>query len=49
MLVGNEREGLTTDAERIADVRVRIPMHRGVDSLNLSTAIGIALDRLTNL
>ena len=49
MLVGNEQEGLSADAERIADVRVRIPMHRGVDSLNLSMAIGIALDRLTNL
>ena len=49
ILVGNERDGLTPGVERLADLRVRIPMHRGVDSLNLSTAIGIALDRLTNV
>jgi tRNA G18 (ribose-2'-O)-methylase SpoU len=48
VLAGNESEGLSPEAEAAADVRVRIPMHRGVDSLNLSTAIGIALDRLTN-
>jgi tRNA G18 (ribose-2'-O)-methylase SpoU len=48
LLAGNEAQGLTARAEAAADVRVRIPMHRGVDSLNLSTAIGIALDRIAN-
>jgi tRNA G18 (ribose-2'-O)-methylase SpoU len=48
VLVGGEAEGLSAQAQAAADVRVRIPMHRGVDSLNLATALGIALDRLTN-
>jgi tRNA G18 (ribose-2'-O)-methylase SpoU len=47
VLAGNEGEGLSAEAEASADARVRIPMRRGVDSLNLSTAIGIALSRLT--
>ena len=49
LLVGSEAEGLSADVLAMADARVRIPMHRGVDSLNLSTAIGIALDRLVIL
>lgn len=43
LLVGSEGPGLTSDAESIADVRVRIPMRGDVDSLNLATASGIAL------
>ena len=27
-------------------MRIRIPMTRGVDSLNVTVAVGIALDRL---
>jgi len=29
-----------------ADVRVRIPMHRGIDSLNVATAAAIAFAAL---
>ena len=43
LLVGSEGPGLTVAAEAMADVRVRIPIRRGVDSLNLATATGIAL------
>jgi tRNA G18 (ribose-2'-O)-methylase SpoU len=49
LVVGGEAEGLSAAAEQAADIRVRIPMHHGVDSLNLSTALGIALHRLTGL
>jgi tRNA G18 (ribose-2'-O)-methylase SpoU len=45
-LVGTEGEGLTTQAESIADQRVRIPIAPEVDSLNLAVAVGIALYRL---
>jgi len=43
LLVGSEGPGLTSEAEAIADARVRIAMRGGVDSLNLATASGIAL------
>jgi tRNA G18 (ribose-2'-O)-methylase SpoU len=46
LLVGTEGAGLTAEAEAAADYRVRIPMHRGADSLNLAVATGIALYRL---
>jgi tRNA G18 (ribose-2'-O)-methylase SpoU len=47
VLAGSEADGLSGAALAAADARVRIPMHPGVDSLNLSTAVGIALDRLS--
>jgi tRNA G18 (ribose-2'-O)-methylase SpoU len=47
LLVGTEGPGLTVEAEKYADVCVRIPMQPGVDSLNLATATGIALYYLT--
>jgi tRNA G18 (ribose-2'-O)-methylase SpoU len=47
LLVGAEGRGLTAEAEALADVRVRIPMKPGVDSLNLATATGIALYHLS--
>jgi tRNA G18 (ribose-2'-O)-methylase SpoU len=43
LLVGSEGPGLTAATEAMADIRVRIPIHRKVDSLNLATAAGIAL------
>lgn len=43
LLVGTEGSGLTAEAESKADVRVRISIRAGVDSLNLATAAGIAL------
>jgi tRNA G18 (ribose-2'-O)-methylase SpoU len=43
LLVGSEGAGLSSSIEQFADIRVRIPMRTGVDSLNLATATGIAL------
>jgi tRNA G18 (ribose-2'-O)-methylase SpoU len=47
VLLGTEGDGLTSEALAHVDVRVRIPMGRGVDSLNIATAAGIALHRLS--
>jgi tRNA G18 (ribose-2'-O)-methylase SpoU len=42
VLVGAEGPGLTAAALRISDMRVRIPMSRGTDSLNVATAAAVA-------
>lgn len=42
VLVGAEGPGLTEAAMRAADVRVRVPMARGTDSLNVATAAALA-------
>ena len=42
ILVGAEGPGLTEAAMRASDVRVRIPMSRGTDSLNVATAAALA-------
>jgi tRNA G18 (ribose-2'-O)-methylase SpoU len=47
LLVGHEGEGLSEDALSAADVRVRIPMAGGVDSINVATAAAIALYELS--
>ncbi|HLY83310.1 MAG TPA: RNA methyltransferase [Acidimicrobiales bacterium] len=49
LLLGAEGPGLSEEALAAADLCVRIPMARGVDSLNVSTAAAIALHRLTAL
>jgi tRNA G18 (ribose-2'-O)-methylase SpoU len=46
MLIGSEGPGLTAAALAAADLRVRIPMASGVDSLNLATAAAIAFAAL---
>jgi tRNA G18 (ribose-2'-O)-methylase SpoU len=46
LLAGAEGNGLSPDALTSADLRVRIPMASGVDSLNVTVAVGIALERL---
>lgn len=46
LLLGAEGPGLTPPALASADVRVRIPISAGVDSLNVVTAAAIALHRL---
>jgi tRNA G18 (ribose-2'-O)-methylase SpoU len=46
ILLGAEGPGLTDDALAGADVVVRIPMHGGVDSLNVSVAAAIACHAL---
>jgi tRNA G18 (ribose-2'-O)-methylase SpoU len=42
ILVGAEGPGLTEPVMRACDVRVRIPMSRGTDSLNVATAAALA-------
>lgn len=42
LLVGAEGPGLTAAAMRMSDMRVRIPMSRGTDSLNVATAAALA-------
>ena len=42
VLVGAEGPGLTPATLRLTDVRVRIPMSRGTDSLNVATAAALA-------
>src|SRR6185436_19947475 len=42
ILVGAEGPGLTETAMRASDIRVRIPMSRGTDSLNVATAAALA-------
>jgi tRNA G18 (ribose-2'-O)-methylase SpoU len=42
VLLGTEGDGLTSRAQAAADLRVRIPMSRGVDSLNVAAAAAVA-------
>jgi tRNA G18 (ribose-2'-O)-methylase SpoU len=42
ILVGAEGPGLTEHVMRASDMRVRIPMSRGTDSLNVATAAALA-------
>jgi tRNA G18 (ribose-2'-O)-methylase SpoU len=42
ILVGAEGPGLSATALRTSDLRVRIPMARGTDSLNVATAAAVA-------
>lgn len=42
VLVGAEGPGLSEKAMRASDLRVRIPMSRGTDSLNVATAAALA-------
>lgn len=46
VLVGSEGDGLTAAALARADLRVRIPMHGAMDSLNVATAAAIVLSAL---
>jgi tRNA G18 (ribose-2'-O)-methylase SpoU len=47
LLMGHEGHGLSAAALALADLRVRIPMAAGIDSLNVATAAAIALYALT--
>ncbi|MGO9082983.1 MAG: TrmH family RNA methyltransferase [Streptosporangiaceae bacterium] len=42
LLLGTEGDGLSAHWLAVADVRVRIPMHGGADSLNVASAAAIA-------
>ena len=46
LLLGTEGRGLSEEVLARADVRLRIPMREGFDSLNVATAAGIALHHL---
>lgn len=48
LLVGAEGAGLSPLAREAADIRVRIPMAPGTDSLNVATAAAVALYRLVS-
>lgn len=43
LMLGSERHGLSADAMDSADLRLRIPMRGGVDSLNVAAAAAIAM------
>lgn len=47
LLLGHEGEGLSNEALAAADIRVRITMAAGMDSLNVATATAIALYALS--
>jgi tRNA (guanosine-2'-O-)-methyltransferase len=49
VMVGNEHEGLTAEAMGAADVRFGIPMHGLTQSLNLSVATALIVERATTL
>lgn len=46
LLLGSERDGLTESSLSASTVRARIPMHAGIDSLNVGAAAAIALHAL---
>ncbi len=43
IVFGNESEGISLEARRYADVKIKIPMFGMVQSLNLSVSVGIIL------
>lgn len=47
MVFGTEGHGLSAETLARADVRVRIPMSGALDSLNVATAAGIVLQRIS--
>lgn len=49
LLLGSEGDGLTAGASASADLRVRIPICDGVDSLNATVAASIAMHRVSEL
>src|SRR5499427_8568502 len=49
VMVGNEHDGLTAEAMAAADVRFEIPMHGLTQSLNLSVATALIVERASAL
>lgn len=49
LVVGSEEQGISAEIVTSADVRLRIPMAEGIDSLNVATASGIALHRIATV
>jgi tRNA G18 (ribose-2'-O)-methylase SpoU len=48
IVVGHESNGVSDAVRALAQHTVRIPMSRGVDSLNVAVSAALALDRLSN-
>jgi len=48
LILGNEGEGLSKRVKEKLDEVLTIQMHRDFDSLNVSVAAGILIDRITN-
>jgi tRNA G18 (ribose-2'-O)-methylase SpoU len=46
VMLGAEGLGLSQEAVSMAAIRVRIPMRRGIDSLNVGQAAAVMFDRL---
>jgi tRNA G18 (ribose-2'-O)-methylase SpoU len=49
IVVGHEGDGLTDEAIARCDRRARIPIAPGVDSLNVATAVAVALYELSRM
>ncbi len=49
VVVGNEREGVSPDLLKLADVAIYIPMKGQKESLNVTTAAGVALFRMLGI
>lgn len=49
LLLGHEFQGLSAASLEVCELRVRIPMRAGVDSLNIAAASAIALHRIADL
>ncbi|PKM76719.1 MAG: hypothetical protein CVU90_11080 [Firmicutes bacterium HGW-Firmicutes-15] len=46
LVIGNETEGISNELMSEADITIRIPMNRGVESLNAGVAAGISIYEL---
>ena len=42
LAVGNESRGLSDATLKLAAIRFYIPLHRGIDSLNVASSVAIA-------
>lgn len=49
IFVGNEKAGLPDEVQNLASQQIRIDMHSGVDSLNVSVAAGIVLHHFARM
>ncbi len=47
LVVGNEARGVSPEVQQMADVRLKIPMRGGAESLNAAVAAGILMYELT--
>ena len=47
LVIGNEARGVSPEVQRMADVKLKIPMRGGAESLNAAVAAGILMYELT--